>query len=158
MLETERLLLRAVAITDVTNLQAIYGDPQVMRYASDPAFMHESAYVQTVASIHRYLLEDQGIEWGVVLKSSAVMVGVVGLHHFEGVQAEIGCLLAREYWGRGLMREAVLAMQGFAPGVGLARLHAEIDAGNVRSERLFAGLGFVQTGDVWIKHLSVPGC
>ena len=45
VLETERLLLRAVAITDVTNLQAIYGDPQVMRYASDPAFMHESAYV-----------------------------------------------------------------------------------------------------------------
>lgn len=66
VLETERLLLRAVGIADVPDLQAIYGDPDVMRYASDPAFMHESEYMQTVASIHRYLVDDQGIEWGIV--------------------------------------------------------------------------------------------
>ena len=153
VLETERLLLCAVGIADVPDLHTIYGDPEVMRYASDPAFMHEREYVQTVASIERYLREDQGIEWGIVLKSSAVMVGVIGLHNFEGVQAEIGCLLARAYWGQGLMREAVLAVMEFAPGIGLMRLNAEIDAGNARSERLFAGLGFVAADDVWIKYL-----
>lgn len=153
VLETERLLLRAVDVADVPDLHAIYGDPEVMRYASDPAFRHENEYVQTVASIERYLREDQGIEWGVVLKSSEVMVGVVGLHNFAGRQADIGCLLGRAYWGRRLMREAVLAVQGLAPGVGLARLNADIEAGNVRSERLFAGLGFVAADDIWIKYL-----
>jgi len=153
VLETQHLLLRGVAIADMPDLHAIYGDPEVMRYASDPAFTHQREYVQTVASIERYLREDQGIEWGIVLKSSGILVGVVGLHNFEGVQAEIGCLLARAYWGQGLMREAVLAVMKFAPGIGLTRLDAEIDAGNTRSERLFAGLGFVAADDVWIKYL-----
>lgn len=153
VLETERLLLRAVGIADVPDLHAIYGDADVMRYASDPAFMHESEYMQTVASIHRYLVDDQGIEWGIVLKSSAVMVGVVGLHNFAGMQAEIGCLLARARWGQGLMREALLAVMELAPGIGLTRLNAEIDAGNARSLGLFEGLGFVQIGDIWAKYL-----
>lgn len=152
VLETQHLLLRAVSIADVADLHAIYGDPEVMRHASDPVFTRESEYVQTVASIERYLREDQGIEWGIVLKSSAVMVGVVGLHNFESLQAEIGCLLARAYWGRGLMREAVLAVMEFAPGIGLTRLKAEIDAGNARSVGLFEGLGFVQIGDTWAKY------
>lgn len=153
VLETQRLLLRGVGIADVSDLHAIYGDPEVMRYASDPAFTRASEYVQTVASIERYLRDDQGIEWGIVVKSSSVMVGVVGLHNFEGMQAEVGCLLARAVWGRGLMREAVLAVMEFAPGIGLTRLNAEIDAGNARSEGLFAGLGFVAADDVWIKYL-----
>jgi len=122
VLATQHLLLRAVGIADVADLQAIYGDPEVMRHASDPVFTRESEYVQTVASIERYLREGQGIEWGIVLKSNGMMVGVVGLHNFEGMQAEIGCLLARAYWGRGLMREAVLAVIEFAPYIGLTQL------------------------------------
>ncbi|WP_373994533.1 GNAT family N-acetyltransferase [Duganella sp. Leaf126] len=67
------------------------------------------------------------------------MIGVMGLHHFEGSQAEVGCLLARRYWGQRLMTEALSALLGFAHDIGLVRLEAEIDVGNARSERLFSG-------------------
>ena len=158
MLATKRLLLRSVKLGDIADLTAIYGDPEVMRYASDPAFTIDDEYLQTVASIERNLVEDVAIEWGMVLKSNGVMIGVVGLHNFAGDRAEVGCLLAKAYWGRGLMREALLAVLDVAPGVGLARLDAEIDAGNGRSERLFSGLGFVHIGGdgesaVWMKAL-----
>ena len=158
VLETKRLLLRSVKLDNIADLTAIYGDPEVMRYASDPAFTIDDEYLQTVASIERNLVEDVAIEWGVVLKSNGVMIGVVGLHNFAGGQAEIGCLLAKAYWGRGLMREALLAVLDVAPGVGLARLDADIDVGNGRSERLFSGLGFVHIGGdgesaVWMKTL-----
>lgn len=145
VLDTKRLLLRSVKLGDIADLTAIYGDPEVMRYASDPAFTMDDEYLQTVASIGRNLVEDVAIEWGMVLKSSGVMIGVVSLHNFEADQAEIGCLLAKAYWGRGVMREALLAVLDVAPSVGLARLDAEIDVGNVRSERLFSGLGFVRS-------------
>lgn len=153
LLETERLLLRTVGLGDIADLTAIYGDPAVMRYASDPAFTHKSEYLQTVASIECNLVEDVAIEWGMVLKSSGAMIGVVSLHNFAGDQAEIGCLLARVQWGQGLMREALLAVLNVAPGVRLARLEAEIDAGNMRSQRLFSGLGFVKSIDMWSRYL-----
>lgn len=151
VIETQRLLLRAVDSADIGALKAIYGDPEVMRYASSPAFTHEGEYARTVASMHRYLVNDQAIEWGMVRKSSGAVVGLIGLHNFKERQAEIGCLLARVDWGQGLMREAILAVMDFAPGVGLARLDAEIDAGNARSEQLFAGLGFV-ADDVKVQY------
>ena len=51
VLETKRLLLRSVKLGDIADLTANYGDPEVMRYASDPAFTIDDEYLQTVASI-----------------------------------------------------------------------------------------------------------
>ena len=160
VLDTGRLLLRAVSLGDIADLAAIYGDPEVMRYASDPAFTNHREYLQTVASIERNLAQDVAIEWGAVLKSSGVLIGVVGLHNFDADQAELGCLLARAHWGQRLMREALLAVLDFAPGVGLTRLTAQIDAGNARSQRLFARLECAQPGGngkptAWVKVAPV---
>ena len=51
VLETKHLLLRSVKLGNIADLTAIYGDPEVMRYASDPAFTIDDEYLQTVASI-----------------------------------------------------------------------------------------------------------
>jgi [ribosomal protein S5]-alanine N-acetyltransferase len=144
-LHTPRLTLRALNAGDAPALFAIYGDAEVMRFASDPPFA-EPATVQTMlASVARLLQQGESLEWGVVELDGGALVGTCGLHSFESLagSAEVGCLLARRAWGRGLMHEALGAVIEEARGpLGLARLRADIDAANLRSIRLFTHLGF----------------
>ncbi|WP_058358421.1 GNAT family N-acetyltransferase [Xanthomonas translucens] len=113
-LETDRLTLRQVRIADLDRLRAIYGDPQVMRHASDPVFARAEHYVQTIEGMARGFSADQAVEWGMARRSDDVLIGTVGLHNFRETVAEVGCLLAAAYWRQGFMREAVGAVQAFA--------------------------------------------
>lgn len=60
-LETERLLLRAMREDDAPALFAIYGDPEVMRYASDDPFPDLSTVSLMLRSVTRLLAEGQSL-------------------------------------------------------------------------------------------------
>ncbi len=62
-------------------------------------------------------------------------------------QAELGYLLARPYWGRGLMTEAagLTAAYGFGT-LGLARLIAFADVQNIASRRVLEKIGMRAQG------------
>jgi len=143
-LDTDRLSLRQVRSTDLHRLRAIYGDPQVMRHASDPVFTRTEHYLQTIEGMALGFSADRALEWGMVRRSDGVLIGTVGLHNFRETVAEVGCLLAAAYWRQGYMREAVGAVQVFAKErLGLVRLEADIDAGNAASLALFGALGYI---------------
>lgn len=149
-LETERLLLRPMRQDDAPALFAIYGDPEVMRYAGDDPFPDEAAVAVMLRSVARLLAAGESLEWAVVEKASGRLVGTCGLHSFDEERdaAEVGCLLARPAWGRGVMGEALPALFRYAhDALGVRLLRADIDAPNLRSIRLFCGLGFVHTRD-----------
>ncbi len=145
-LASSRLALRQVRVADLGRLRAIYGDPQVMRYASDPVFTRAEHYAQTIESMDRGFSADQAVEWGIARSSDDALIGIVELHNFRETVAEVGCLLAAAHWRQGVMREAVGAVQAFAKQrLGLVRLEADIDAGNAASLALFDALGYVVT-------------
>jgi RimJ/RimL family protein N-acetyltransferase len=150
-LHTPRLSLRALDTRDLPALFAISGDAEVMRFASDPLFA-EPATVQTMlASVASLLQQGESLEWGMVERQTGALIGTCGLHSFEpqARRAEVGCLLARRVWGRGLMREALGAIIDEARGpLGLTRLRADIDGANLRSIRLFTHLGFEPVGGI----------
>jgi len=144
-LRSTRLLLRALSPADSADLFAIYGDPEVMEFASDPPFADAYMVVHMLGSIDRLFREGQAIEWGVVHADEQRVIGTCGLHSFtaDGSAAEIGCLLARRHWGQGLMTEALTPVIDLAfTTLGLTALLADIDAPNQRSQRLFQRLGF----------------
>lgn len=150
LLTTTRLSLRALTQLDRQALFAIYGDAEVMQYASDPAFPDLSYVDQMLASVETLFQQRQSIEWGITLLHDDVVIGTCGLHSFdfERGSAEIGCLLKRAYWGQSLMREALEAVIAFGFTVlTLNTLQADIDAPNTRSMLLFQRLGFAQEGD-----------
>lgn len=150
-LETERLLLRPMRQEDAPALFAIYGDPEVMRFAGDEPFPDEATVAVMLRSVARLLAAGESLEWAVVERSSGRLVGTCGLHGFDEAAeaAEVGCLLARAAWGRGLMREALPALFRYAQDeLGVRLLLADIDAPNLRSIRLFTALGFVHSRDV----------
>lgn len=86
--------------------------------------------------------------------------GTCGLHSFAASSAiaEIGCLLARDQWGSGIMAEALAALFAYArDALGVQRLLADIDAPNLRSICFFQKLGFVHTGETQYTRVLSDG-
>jgi RimJ/RimL family protein N-acetyltransferase len=71
------------------------------------------------------------------------LIGKAGL--WDG--QEIGFILARDVWGRGLAREAVGAVIARARARDVRRITADVDPRNTASLALLAKLGFVKTGE-----------
>lgn len=161
LLTTPRLRLRPMRRgADDADLFEVYGDPQVMRHASDPPFAGIADVAALHDSVQRLLAAGLSLEWAVALRDDDRVIGTCGLHHFDGARAcaEVGCLLARRHWGQGLMAEALVALLAHArDDLRLRWLLADIDADNLRSQRLFARLGFVaRPPGPWRLRLVAP--
>ena len=159
VLQSTRLRLRPLARRDAPALLAIYGDAEVMRFAGDPPITDLATVHRMLASVRRLFREHASLEWGIETKVDQRLVGTCGLHGFDAGarSAEMGALLARSHWGRGLMREALQAVidwstRHLAPQL----LLADIDAPNERSRRLFTSLGFLPIGGT-LHRLDLKG-
>ena len=79
-------------------------------------------------------------------RSSGAFVGRIDLHtlDLDACRAEIGYVGDSRLGGRGLMREATLAVVEFGFELGFERIEAMSDARNQRAVRFALGLGFEQ--------------
>jgi [ribosomal protein S5]-alanine N-acetyltransferase len=92
----------------------------------------------------------------IVVKDGSKAIGKIGVWQDQ----EIGFLLARDYWGKGLAQEALQAiLPHLFERIGFEHLTADIDPRNKASERLLKKVGFefdgyqersMQIGDEWV--------
>lgn len=150
-LDTERLLLRALQQRDVADLFALFGDPEVMRYWSQPPMQAlAEAEAMWVAATEAFAATES-FRWALQSRSDDRMIGTCSLFHLDAPngRAEIGYALQRRYWGQGLMQEALRAVIGYAfdpDGLDLGRLEADLDPRNRASARLLERMGFLREG------------
>lgn len=152
VLETQRLLLRPFEETDAADLYAYARDPRV---GPDAGWKpHES--VEESRQIIRTVFAAPHV-FAVVDKASGRVVGsagFVGRHQtlLPGPDDEIGYALNPEFWGRGLIPEAVreLLRYGFEE-LGLAAIWCGHYDFNDRSRRVVEKCGFRWqfTGQTW---------
>lgn len=148
VLETERLVLRPIVPEDWRQLFPIMSDPAVMAYwdaaeIDDPEIVAQMAAAQ-VADMKLGL----GAYWAVERGGDRAFLGACDLSDIDRRhrRGEVGFLLAKSAWGQGFGLEAMRAVVGYAAALGLERLSARVHAGNLRSERLLAALGFEEEG------------
>ena len=148
-LETARLVLRPPVDEDAAAIFAIRSDPETMRYWNAPPMVHLDE-ARTLIARDRALAEvDEGYRWMLVPKEGGAAIGVCGLVavKLDHRRAELGYVLARTHWGRGLMGEALEAILAHAfLTLDLNRVEAELDPRNGASERILARLGFTREG------------
>lgn len=146
-LETDRLILRGWEEEDAEALFEYAKNPNVGKTAGWEA--HKS--VEESLEIIRQFREADCV-FAVVWKETGRAIGSVGMHRTEeserfakryGRTAEIGYVLSEEYWGRGIMTEAVkeVLRYGFIRQ-GLRLWVAEVFDGNDASQRILEKLGF----------------
>jgi RimJ/RimL family protein N-acetyltransferase len=149
ILQTARLFLRPIAVSDATDLFEARGDAEVMRYWDWPA-QRSAEEVRAIFEQHIPELADRTTMWWVAsLSADGPAIGEcdlseIDLHHGR---AELGFLFARQYWGKGYAHEAMerLIDYGFND-LGLTRLWARFHEGNAASKRLLEKLGFTYEG------------
>jgi len=148
-IETNRLTIRLVEESDLPSLFAVNADDAVTRYLPYESWKSAADGEAWFSRAAARLAAGEAGQFVIVHRESRRVVGTCLLFRFEqsSARAEVGYVLAREYWGAGYMLEAMKAFVVFAfEQLGMRRLEAEIDPRNVSSARLLERLGFVREG------------
>lgn len=147
VLETERLLLRAVTPADAPEMFRLLSDRRVTRYFGQPPMTALDQATERVRRMQSSFQERTGVRWVITSRTDGRFMGACGFWrllpaHFR---AEIGYELAPEWWGHGVMPEAVAAILTFGfTRMGLHSVEAQIHPDNTGSRRVLEKLGFVQ--------------
>jgi ribosomal-protein-alanine N-acetyltransferase len=144
-LESQRLLLRALKLSDAHDIQTIRSDERVMIYMDQER--HQTVQ-QSEASISEKLKKYQektGMLWALIEKSSGTFMGDVAFFNIDhkNARAEIGYTLKPEFWKQGLMKEAMQTVFNFGfKDLYLHSLEANINPANDNSRKLLLSMGF----------------
>lgn len=153
ILETPRLLLREMDISDMDSLRMILQDEKVM-YAYNGAFDERETAMWMQKQLQRY--KDFGLGlWAVVLKENGEMIGQCGItmqEYNDMMVREVGYLLAYKHWHKGYAIEAATACRDY----GFSTLHFDamysiIRDNNIASQKVAIRNGMIPIDSV-VKH------
>jgi ribosomal-protein-alanine N-acetyltransferase len=157
-LETERLWVRRLRMEDAPALLEILSDAETVKYWGRPMMTDlEQAENYTRENL-RWMEDGHCLYWGVEEKASGRMVGTCTLFRLDpnNRRGEIGYLLNREFWHRGIMSEVLASVIRYAfDELCLHRLEADTDPANEASIRLLERFGFQREGlfrDRWLVN------
>jgi ribosomal-protein-alanine N-acetyltransferase len=107
-LETPRLLLRPIRLSDARDMFQYAKDVETTRYVFD----RHHTLMETQAVIRRYFLAAPTGKFALELLETKQMIGTLDLHALDetGKSAEVGYCLNRAFWGQGLMTEALRSL------------------------------------------------
>ncbi len=111
-IETERLILRHMKVSDARDMYDYARRPQVTRYllwAPHDSLDYTRSYLKQVERCYR-----QGTfhDFGVILKENNRLIGTCGFARIDEANstAEAGYVLNPDYWGKGIATEALSAV------------------------------------------------
>ena len=151
MITTTRLILRKPKPEDAGALFKVYSHQEAMRYWSTPPHGDIEETLQVIENSIRGWEEKDYYDFSLERAEDNRVIGKVALHsiHKKSRRAEVGYLLNPEYWGQGLMKEAMTALIDHAfDSMELRRLEADIDPDNSASRALLERLGFHKEGEL----------
>jgi len=147
-LETKRLVLRKLEETDAKALFENYSDEEIAKNFLDEPLGDIKQASQLIEAFNEEFAQGKAITWAIVLKNTDKMIGTCSFMLETSGCAEIGYDLAKTYWGKGLMTEALEAMIGYGFNeLGLEIIKADTLSNNSRSTNLLKRLEF-QLDDV----------
>lgn len=158
-LETDRLLLRALRVSDAADMYDYAHRPEVTRYLlwnPHPNLAHTKRYLEYLATRYRI---GMFYDWALISKADNRMIGTCGFVRFDFPHnsAEIGYVLNPDYRGQGLMPEAARAVLDFGfHTLELHRIEARFMTENEPSRRVMEKLG-MQFEGVKRKAMLIKG-
>jgi len=154
-IQTKRLRLRGLRLSDAGRVAQLCGDPQVatMILRTPLPYLEVAAegFILTMAARKR-LGHDH--VFAVELRGEG-LIGMIGAHKAGEDNFDVGYWYGRPYWGRGFASEALPAFLSEAGKLG--RLDAGHFTDNPASGRVLSKAGFAYTGEVTPKFSLARG-
>jgi RimJ/RimL family protein N-acetyltransferase len=156
---TRRLFLREVVEADADALGPCFADPATMTFYPAPRDRRQT-HAWIAAQRDSYAARGYGL-WAACERATGAFAGYCGLapQELDGrPEIEVGYLVRRDLWNRGLASEAARAVLRMArrrfPGL---RPIALIDPENAASKRVAEKIGMLREGETrkWGKRLFV---
>ncbi len=161
ILETNRLILRPFKETDLNDF---YEYASVDGVGEMAGWKHHESIDKTKEILQKFI--DGKNVFALELKSNKKVIGSLGIHiswasddeSYRNLKVkEIGYVLSKNYWGQGLMPEAVGAVIDYCFDVlGLDAITVGHFEGNIQSKRVIekSGFTFVAQGEYVAKQLN----
>lgn len=143
-LESERLLLRKISLSDVEDMYEYASVPEVTEYllwSPHPDRKYTKEYLKFIQTKYA---EGKFFDWAIVRKSDGKMIGTCGFTSFVPSMetGEIGYVLNPSFRGLGYMTEAVKCVLQFGfESLHLHRIEARFMQENINSKRLTERVG-----------------
>ncbi|MDC7221121.1 MAG: GNAT family N-acetyltransferase [Spirochaetales bacterium] len=147
---TERLDLVKISPQHIDDMFSYASDEETVRYMSWPRHKNK---VETAHFIDLALELYEGemhYDWAIWHREDKKMIGTIGLHGLDREinGAEIGYIIGKPYWGRGLTAEAGHPVLQFCfNDLNLSIMKAYCDPRNRGSERVMQKLGMIYGGE-----------
>jgi len=143
-LKLERCIIRPWRLDDAESL-ARYANNGKIWLAVRDRFPHPYTMQDAHEFLQRAMTEQPEMKFCIEMEGAAV--GGVGVHPGQDVHrhtATVGYWLGEDFWGRGIMTEAVTAVTNFCfENFPLRRISAEVFANNPASARVLEKAGFI---------------
>jgi [ribosomal protein S5]-alanine N-acetyltransferase len=155
-LETERVLLRKFTLDDADDMFEYSSVPDVSNFV--PWETHK-----TIEDSYRFLnyilkqyQEGKLAPWAIELKENQKVIGTIDFVAWypQHYRAEIGFILSKDYWGKGLIPEAANKVIKFGfDNMELNKIKAPCMVENKQSERVLQKLGMTLEGIMKEEYL-----
>ena len=158
-LETERLILRKMTLDDVEDIFAYGSNPEVSRYVTwDTHETISDTQIFVGYALSRYEMKKIA-PWAIEHKEDGKCIGTIDFVAWQPAQqtAEIGYVIAQDYWGRGITAEASKELIRFGfERMELVRIQARCFVENSASARVMEKVGMTFEG-IMRKGMYVKG-
>jgi len=145
-LETERLLLRPIELTDAEAILSYRSDAETNKYQGwIPTSIADVNYFIHYKVSQEINLPGTWLQFVIIHKESNEIIGDIGVHFLSAdtYQVELGCTLSKTYHGKGFAGEALRVMINYLFNtLDKRRIMASIDPRNDSSIKLYERLGF----------------
>ena len=148
-IETERLTLKKLGISDKDRLIYLIGDSRVSETLSNVP------YPYTDEDAEYWLNSVNTSEFKLNIFRNSVLIGGIGLTPEDDDYCELGYWLGFEYWGKGYATEACNALLNYAKtNTSYKHFKANVYKGNTASSKVLEKVGFRQIGEGKVFSLS----
>lgn len=161
ILETKRLILKPIALSDADDIFALRSDPEVMKYIGDGS-VHTRERVEDFIQCGQGYFEKYGMDFFSVFdKETGSFVGQAGLFHllFDVNQQDIDLAyrLHKKYWNKGYATELAKALINYGFNtLSLSKIVAFVFPENEASRKVLENAGMSYRGFVNFKEASLP--
>lgn len=159
-IETERLILRELRITDLDGMFELDSDPEVHKYLGNKPVKTKNESQKILDSVLQQY-QERGIgRWAAIEKASGDFIGWSGLrlnteYNMNGFTKyyDVGYRLIKRYWGKGFATESGKAAVDYASNnLKLPELYATTEIGNQASHNVLLKIGLAYVEDFYFEQ------
>ena len=155
-LETERLLMRRLAASDIKEIRELRGNPETMKFIPRPLVTTDEEALEHFKMIDEKIENNSGINWAITLKGNPKLIGIIGHYRIqpENHRCELGYMILPQYNGQGIVTEAIKVVLEYGfDDLNMHSIEAVIDPENFASERVLIKNGFVKEAHILENEL-----